>query len=212
VEKMNNADVTGLILAGGLGRRMSADGKGVNKALVPFRGRPMLASVMDRLAPQVSSLIINSNDSSIFDQTVAMFSPVGSASAEFVEDAVKGYAGPLAGLHAALKVCKTPWLQMVPCDSPFFPISLTSELRTAATKSGASAAVAATSIQTHPVFLLVNISLLPSLESYLDAGERKIDRWYKQHAYVEHLFEDENAFANINTENELRALEKSSFQ
>jgi molybdenum cofactor guanylyltransferase len=199
---MSVSAVTGLILAGGLGRRMSADGQGINKAMMSFKGRPMIASVIDRLTAQVDSFIVNVNGPRTdFDELVP-------PKTVFVEDAVKGYAGPLAGLHAALKICQTPWLQMVPCDSPFFPSDLTTSLLHAAQESGALVAVAATKVQTHPVFLLVNTSLLSSLESYLDAGERKIDRWYRQHAYVEHLFADENAFANINTEHELKTLEK----
>jgi molybdenum cofactor guanylyltransferase len=189
---------------------MSADGTGVNKAMMPFRGRPMLASVVERLAPQVNSLIVNANDASITPEAMKLIAPDSVSSMMFVEDAVKGYAGPLAGLHAALKVSKTTWLQMVPCDSPFFPTTLSSTLLRAAEQSGALVAVAATLVQTHPVFLLVNVSLLSSLESYLDAGERKIDRWYRQHAYVEHVFDDENEFANINTEQELKMLEKNS--
>jgi molybdenum cofactor guanylyltransferase len=207
---MSKSDVTGLILSGGLGRRMSSDGNGVNKAMVSFRGRPMIASVIDRLAPQVSNFIINTNDPSISQNTLNAILPAFQVQAEFVEDSIKGYAGPLAGLHAALKICKTPWLQMVPCDSPLFPLTLVSSLFNAAQKSGSLVAVAATQVQTHPVFLLLHVSLLSSLESYLEAGDRKIDRWYRQHAFVEHVFDNENAFANINTEHELIALEKSS--
>jgi molybdenum cofactor guanylyltransferase len=189
-QPMNNAKVTGLVLSGGLGKRMSSDGKGVNKALKLFRGRPMIASVIDRLVPQVNDFIINTNDDSISQETL---------------DTMQ-FANPI---HAALQICKTPWLQMVPCDSPFFPKELVATLLNAARQSGSLVAVAATPVQTHPVFLLVNVSLLSSLESYLEAGDRKIDRWYRQHAYVEHLFSDENAFANINTEHELKALEQN---
>jgi molybdenum cofactor guanylyltransferase len=207
---VNEKDVTGLILTGGLGKRMSSDGKGVNKAMVPFRGRPMIASIIDRLVPQVSDFIINTNDASISQANLNSMQLSATVQAQFVEDSVKGYAGPLAGLHAALKVCKTEWLQMVPCDSPFFPKNIVSTLLNAAQQSGSLIAVAATSVQTHPVFLLVNVSLASSLESYLEAGDRKIDRWYRQHAYVEHLFDDENAFANINTEHELKAFEQNN--
>jgi molybdenum cofactor guanylyltransferase len=208
-QPLNNAALTGLVLSGGLGKRMSSDGKGVNKALKLFRGRPMIASVIDRLVPQVNDFIINTNDDSISHETLLTMQFATPIQAQFVEDSVKGYAGPLAGLHAALKICKTPWLQMVPCDSPFFPKELVATLLNAAQQSGSLVAVAATPVQTHPVFLLVNVSLLTSLESYLEAGDRKIDRWYRQHAYVEHLFSDENAFANINTEHELKALEQN---
>jgi molybdenum cofactor guanylyltransferase len=208
-QPLSSKIVTGLVLSGGLGKRMSSDGKGVNKAMKPFRNRPMIASVIERLVPQVDNVIINTNDASISQETLHAMQFASPIRAEFVEDSVKGYAGPLAGLHAALKICKTPWLQMVPCDSPFFPKVLVATLLNAAQQSGSLVAVAATPVQTHPVFLLVNVSLLSSLESYLEAGDRKIDRWYRQHAYIEHLFDDENAFANINTEHELKALEQN---
>ncbi|UCE31022.1 MAG: NTP transferase domain-containing protein, partial [Burkholderiales bacterium] len=54
-------DITGLVLAGGLGRRMSPDGHGIDKGLVPFRGRPMVAHVIERLEPQVATVLINAN-------------------------------------------------------------------------------------------------------------------------------------------------------
>jgi molybdenum cofactor guanylyltransferase len=206
---VHEKDVTGLILSGGLGKRMSSDGKGINKAMVSFRGRPMIASIIDRLVPQVRDFIINTNDASISQDNLNSMQLSSAVQAQFVEDSVKGYAGPLAGLHAALKVCKTEWLQMVPCDSPFFPKNIVSTLLNTAQQSGSLTAVAATSVQTHPVFLLVNVSLASSLESYLEGGDRKIDRWYRQHAYIEHLFDDENAFANINTEHELKAFEQN---
>ena len=104
-------DITGLVLAGGMGRRMDSRDKG----LIAFRGKPMVAHVIERLAPQVGSLIINANRN--LDQYGGLGYPV-------VSDEVSGYAGPLAGLHAGLRACTTPLIVTAPCDSPFLPTDL----------------------------------------------------------------------------------------
>ncbi len=187
-------DITGLVLAGGMGRRMDSRDKG----LVAFRGKPMVAHVIERLAPQVSTLIINANRN--LDQYGAFGFPV-------VSDEVTGYAGPLAGLHAGLRASSTPWVVTAPCDSPFLPIDLVARLRAALEENIAELAVAKTGNQAHPVFTLCSTTLLPSLTAFLDAGGRKIDAWYAAHRVVEVQFDDEAAFANINTIDELRYLQ-----
>jgi molybdenum cofactor guanylyltransferase len=198
---MTNLQITGVVLAGGLGRRMSADGRGTDKALTLFRGQPMIASVIDRLQPQIGGLIVNCNSSA---DALRAIVPAGTV---FVEDSIKGFAGPLAGLHAAMQVATTEWILMVPCDSPFLPLTLAQDLLAAANATNADIATAATSVQTHPVFMLVRRRLLGSLQGFLDSGDRKIDRWSKSQAYVEQVFEDERAFANINTLEERDALQ-----
>ena len=85
--------ITGLVLAGGLGRRMSADGRGVDKGLVTWRGRPLVAHAIDRLAPQVGSLLVNANQHR--DAYARLGWPV-------VGDAIEGFAGPLAGVVSGL--------------------------------------------------------------------------------------------------------------
>jgi molybdenum cofactor guanylyltransferase len=197
------SQITGLILAGGLGRRISADGLGTNKALIPFNNRPMISSVLDRLLPQVGALIVNANTQT---DIIKMLCP---DHVELVADRIKGFAGPLAGLHSALQVCKTNWLLMVPCDSPLLPLNLATVLASAVIQSNCCVGVAKTQVQTHPVFMLVNMNLLASLSNFLAAGDRKIDRWYKDQAYIEVLFQDEGAFANINTLVELNQLQTS---
>lgn len=186
--------VTGLVLAGGMGRRMESRDKG----LVDFRGKPMVAHVIDRLAPQVESLLINANRNP--DQYGEFGYPV-------ISDQVSGFAGPLAGLHAGLQACTTPYIVTVPCDSPFLPLDLVHRLYDAAVENIAELAVAKTGTQAQPVFALYSASLLPSLTKFLESGGRKIDAWYSTHRVVEVPFADESAFANINTSAELRALQ-----
>lgn len=184
--------ITGLILAGGMGRRMG----GRDKGLQPFRGKPMAAWSIERLAPQVDALLINANQNI---ETYAAFGyPV-------LPDRIGGFAGPLAGLHTGLLAAETPLLVTVPCDSPFLPDDLVVRLLCALNEHDASLAVAKTGEQAHPVFSLVRREVLESLTAFLESGGRKIDAWYAALKTVEVPFEDEGAFANINTLEELRA-------
>ena len=192
-----NADVTGVVLAGGQGRRMG----GVDKGLVDLAGAPMVAHVLARLVPQVGDVLINANQN--LDRYRALGHPV-------VEDAVGGFAGPLAGLHAGLTRASGGLVVTVPCDSPFLPLDLVARLRAALDRDGAQLAVAKTFDQPHPVFALVRRDVLPNLAAFLAAGGRKIDAWYAALRIVEVAFDDEaDAFRNINTADELAAAAKT---
>lgn len=189
--------VTGLILAGGLARRMG----GGDKGLRPFRGKPMVAHAIERLAPQVDALIINANQNR--EAYEALGHPV-------IADAVTGYAGPLAGLHAGLCACTTPLLVTAPCDSPFLPLDLVGRLYAELTNAGAQLAVAQTGGRAQPVFALCRREVLDNLTGYLAGGGRKVDAWYAALSVVEVPFDDETAFANINTPEELERLESTT--
>jgi molybdopterin-guanine dinucleotide biosynthesis protein A len=190
--------VTGVVLAGGQGRRMSADGSGTDKGLQPLRGRPLVAHAIERLAPQVDALLINANRHLDTYRTFGW--PV-------VSDAIAGYAGPLAGLASALRVASTDWVITVPCDSPLLPADLLVRMAAAARSSAARVAVARTSEGEQPVFLLVERSLAGDLESWLGAGGRRIDAWYRRLAPAFADFPDARAFCNVNTPADLAALE-----
>jgi molybdopterin-guanine dinucleotide biosynthesis protein A len=181
--------VSGVVLAGGLGRRMG----GVDKGLQPLRGKPMVQHVLERLAPQVGEIIINAN------QNAATYAKFGH---RVVADDISGFAGPLAGLHAGMKAAGHPLVVTVPCDSPFLPADLVSRLKK--NMGNSDLAVAKTGEQPHPVFSLMKTSLLGNLEAFLLQGGRKIDAWYGSLKFVEVLFDDEaDAFRNINTLEEL---------
>jgi molybdenum cofactor guanylyltransferase len=191
------ADVTGIVLAGGQGRRMG----GVDKGLVPLDGRPMVAHVIERLEAQVGPIVVNANQNA--DAYAALGHPV-------VPDAVGGYAGPLAGLHAGLCRATTPYVVTVPCDSPFLPPDLVARLAAGLARAGAALAVAKTFDQPHPVFALVRRDVLPNLSAFLEGGGRKIDAWYASLAVVEVPFDDcADAFRNINTRDELAAASRA---
>ena len=184
--------ITGVILAGGQGRRMGS----VDKGLVPLDGRPMVAHVLERLRPQVDEILINAN------QHHAEYAAFGHP---VLADALGGFAGPLAGLQVALAQASFPLLATVPCDSPFLPADLVARLAAARHAAQADLAVARTFDQPHPVFALVRRDVLPHLEAFLDGGGRKIDAWYATLKTVEVAFDDEaEAFRNINTVAELK--------
>lgn len=192
VSHMPQNNITGLILAGGLGRRMG----GRDKGLQPFRGKPLAAWAIERLAPQVDALLINANQN--LEAYAAFGYPV-------VPDRIAGFAGPLAGLHTGLLACETPLIVTAPCDSPFLPCDLVEKLNAALVAAGADIAVAKTGDQPHPVFSLVRREVLGGLTAFLEAGGRKVDAWYAALKVAEVPFAEERAFANINTLEELRA-------
>ena len=188
--------VTGLVLAGGQGSRMG----GVDKGLAPFRGRPMVAHVIERLAPQVDEILVNANRN---PEAYAAFGH------RVVADEIPGFAGPLAGFERGLAHARGDLVATVPCDSPFLPADLVPRLRAALEAKGADLAVAKTGDQAHPVFCLMRRGVHASLAQFLSSGQRKIDKWYAALAVVEVAFDDEpDAFANINTRDELADLEK----
>ena len=187
--------ITGLVLAGGLSRRMG----GVDKGLTVLRGKPMVAWVLERLAPQVEEVIINAN------QNLEIYRDFGPA---VVSDAIGGFPGPLAGLQAGMQAASHPLILTVPCDSPFLPADLAQRLARAKSERGAELAVAKTGEQAYPVISLCGRELLPHLTDYLARGGRKVDAWYASLKVVEVGFDDEaEAFSNINTPDELRAFD-----
>lgn len=192
---MSRPPITGVILAGGQGRRMGS----VDKGLKMLRGKPMVQWVLERFAPQVDDVLINAN------QNLDQYQLLGH---QVVPDEISGYAGPLAGLHRGLSVATHDLIATVPCDSPFLPLDLIARLSAALNEQQADFAVARTGDQPHPVFCLTHKSVLPGLTAFLQSGGRKIDAWYAALKVAEVRFDDEaEAFSNINTVEELRGFE-----
>lgn len=195
---MDTSQITGLILAGGRGTRMGT----VDKGLQMFRGAPMALHVLMRLSPQVGYVMINAN------QNIAPYEGFG---VPVWQDEMQGFAGPLAGLQTGMVHCDTDYLVTAPCDSPFLPADLVERLAAGLEEKNADLAVAVTGAgdtrQAHPVFCLAKASLLPHLTLYLQEGGRKFDKWYASLNVAEVHFDDEDAFRNINTRDELHQLE-----
>jgi molybdenum cofactor guanylyltransferase len=173
---------------------------GVDKGLQAFRGRRLVDHVYERIAPQVGGVIINANQNQEAYRTFGV---------RVVSDAIAGFAGPLAGMHAGLSVSKRPFLASVPCDSPFLPGDLVERLYARIDETGAELAVAKTGDQPHPVFSLMRRGVLDHLSDFLKEGGRKIDLWYATLNVVEVVFDDEaEGFSNINTLDELASYER----
>jgi molybdopterin-guanine dinucleotide biosynthesis protein A len=188
--------VTGVILAGGMGRRMG----GLDKGLVPFAGRPLVEWVIAALRPQVRALVVNANRNR--DAYAAYGHPV-------VGDPMEGFQGPLAGIAGAMAVVTTPWLVTAPCDGPFLPPDLVKRLSRALVRDEAEIAVVDDGQRIQPVYALLPVALAASLRAFLSAGERKVDRWYASHRVAVADFSDHSAgFANINSLQDSARLEQ----
>ena len=187
--------ITGVILAGGQGRRMGS----VDKGLRELRGKAMVAWVIERFAPQVAEVLINAN------QNPEIYARFGY---RVIPDEIGGFAGPLAGLQRGLSEARYPLVATAPCDTPFLPADLVARLHAALQANAAQLAVARTGNQPHPVFCVCRRDVLPHLTAFLQDGGRKIDAWYATLKVVEVTFDDRpDAFSNINTPDELKAFE-----
>jgi molybdopterin-guanine dinucleotide biosynthesis protein A len=194
-------DVTGLILAGGRGSRMG----GVDKGLQLHRGRPLAALALERLRPQVGKIMVNANRN--LETYRAMDVPVWP-------DEVPDYPGPLAGMLAGLAHCDTPLLATVPCDTPDFPLDLVARLAEGLESADADIAVAYTRAEgrlfPQPVFCLMKRSLHDALAAFIAAGERKTGFFARGQRNTRVVFDDDAAFFNINTLNELEQAPRPS--
>jgi molybdopterin-guanine dinucleotide biosynthesis protein A len=194
--------VVGVLLAGGLSRRMG----GGDKCLRPLGGRPILGHVIERAAPQVDALVLNANgDPARF---AAFRLPV-------VADVVEGFAGPLAGVLTGLEWTRahrpdTRWVASIATDTPFFPRDLVACLLTAAQAEGAELACARSGGRTHPVFGLWPTALAGELRRALvEEDMRKIDAWTARHrlAVVDFAVVGLDPFFNTNRPEDLAEAE-----
>ena len=193
-------DISGLILAGGLSTRMG----GRDKGLQLLEGRPMITHIIERLQPQVGPLLINAN------QNYEAYEVFGLP---MIADVISNFVGPLAGMHAGLSHCTTPYLLSVPCDCPFLPTDLARRLSDALMSSGADIAYAITINQNqtehHPVFCLLKRGVIVGLAEYLSEGGRKVLSWVSSQAHVQVVFDDHSEFLNINTPDDLKTINAS---
>ena len=182
--------ITGLILAGGRGQRLG----GVDKGLQPWRGQPLVDHALARLAPQVGAMLISANRN---------LDAYASRGARVLADASDDFPGPLAGILAGLRAAATPWLAVVPCDSPRLPLDLVERL--ARGIGDAQGAVVQRDERLEPVCCLLSTSLADDLQRYLEDGGRKVEGWVARHATPVPFdrADDVAAFANINTPDDL---------
>ena len=194
--------ITGLILAGGRAQRMG----GIDKGLIPFHQKPLIETTIQRLKTQVGPILINAN------RNITKYAVYGYP---VIMDETPDFSGPLAGFLMGLKNCKTPYLLTTPCDSPLFPEDLATKLASELERANldlvyASSKEADGKVWAQPVFCLMRANLQDSLVSFLDKGDLKIDRWFKELKSGTVIFDNAQAFANANTPEELQSLEASS--
>ena len=187
--------ISGIILAGGLATRMN----GVDKGLVRLQQKPLIAHVIARLAHQVDEIFINAN------REIEQYQAFGD---QVLQDENADFIGPLAGFSLGLQHAKHEYVLTVPCDSPLLPLDLAKRLLSGIAASRADIAVASSEENAHPVFCLMKKSVLPSLQVYIESGERRVSAWQKSQKYIEVDFSDcSDAFTNLNTFDDLADLE-----
>jgi molybdopterin-guanine dinucleotide biosynthesis protein A len=195
--------VVGVLLAGGLARRMG----GGDKCLRPLGGKPILAQVIERARPQVAALVLNANGDparfAAFDLPVAA-------------DVVEGFAGPLAGVLTGMDWARAhrpdcPWIATIATDTPFFPPDLVARMVAAVEHDDADLACAASGGRAHPVFGLWPVRLANELRAAMvEEGIRKVDVWTARHPLVEVPFAADpvDPFFNTNRPEDLAEAER----
>ena len=187
---------TGVILAGGQGSRMG----GRDKGLIILQGEPLYQHVLRRFRPQVNIVLISAN------RNIDRYQ---SSGCQVVTDLLPDYPGPLAGMLSGLRNSKTEWVAFCACDTPWLPKDFVARLWQ---QRGNAPAVWVRSTQReHPTLALVNRTLADDLEAWLLRGERRLMQFlheYGGHAVT--LLDEESAFRNINTPNDLKNEERLS--
>jgi len=166
VKKISKNEITAVILAGGQASRMDGEDKG----LIVFRELPLISHVINITKPKVSQILISANRN--FEE----YTNFGKV----ISDDLEGYQGPLAGISKALKVCSTPYLLVLPCDSPLIDTALIDSLIEKMEISKVDICVAHDGSIMHATFALMQTKLEKSLEEFLEEGGRKMALWYRQ--------------------------------
>lgn len=197
-------EIAGVILAGGLSRRMG----GGDKSLLNLGGKPVLQHVIDRLTPQVGPLALNANgDPSRFD---GFDLPV-------IADSIDGFAGPLAGVLAGMDWAHklgAEYIVTAAADTPFFPENLVVALQMAREGEDSPLAMAMTpdpirKFARHPTFGLWRVDLRDDLRGALEDGVRKVIQWTEPHGCAKMVFnlEGPDPFFNVNTPEDMKQAE-----
>ena len=192
------ADITAVILAGGQGRRMGGEDKG----LIDFNGRPLVEGLIEQLDRQGVAIAINANRN--HDRYRRFGYPV-------ISDQLADYQGPLAGFASAMAAIDNRYILTLPCDGPVIAADYVDRFIEAAAAGDTPLAVAFDGERLQPVHALMATALRDDLLAFLDSGDRKIDRWYAQYDYARVDFGDcRNMFRNINTPSDKASLQTDS--
>ena len=187
--------ISGIILAGGKARRMGGEDKG----LTLLNQRPMVQHVIERLTPQLDTLVISANRN--HDAYRQFGYPV-------ISDRDADFQGPLAGIASAIALTETPLVLVSPCDTPLLPENLVTQLHHTLKQSDSTIAVAHDGERLQQLCFLARRSVLGSITALLDRDERRVRVWIDSLNPAVTQFNTPLAFSNINTPKEQQQIEQ----
>ena len=187
----NASNISVVILAGGRGTRVG----GIDKGLMPWRGKPLIEYILPGL-PKTSPVFINANRN--IERYLQYGLPV-------VADTLTDYQGPLAGILSAMTQCKTDYLLCMPCDSPQPPQQLAERLFQCMQQANKSSAICHDGQRLQPLFALMSRTLQPQLENWLASGQRKVELFFTEVESAVCDFSDQpQCFHNFNTPEDMK--------
>jgi len=186
--------ITGVVLAGGKASRMG----GVDKGLQELNGIPLWQHVAQRLSKQVSTLAVSAN------KNLAIYQASGYP---VYPDLLADFPGPLAGMLSVIQQCDAEWFLFCPCDTPFIPDCLIE--RFVKQREAAAVVWAHDGERDHPTIALMHRKLMPELQNYLAAGERRVMVFMRQAGgHSVDFSEMKQAFININTLEQIDTMQR----
>ena len=176
-----------IILAGGQGKRVESQDKG----LITFEQKPLVQHAIESVRPQCNEIIISANRN--LSEYRAYGFPV-------ISDNSSGYQGPMAGIAAAIPHCRHEWVLVIPCDMPYLPTTLVERLYSGKGKSSISIAEVRDSLNQNYLQLafLINRSMQVLLKQSLDNNQLKLMHWIKQQDTTVIPFTKKENFKNFN--------------
>ncbi len=188
---INQDELTAVILSGGRSSRL----QGKDKGLILLNDKPLIAHVVDVVKHQVGTVLISAN------RNIQAYRQFG----EVVEDDMLDFQGPLAGIASALKIAKTPYLLIWPCDAPYIHKITIDRLIDAMDNNDNDICVAYDGLRIHPTMALIKVSLQDNLLDFLMTGERKLGLWIKGNDFIKVDLSDElKIFVNLNSPEDFR--------
>ncbi len=188
-------DITAVVLAGGQGRRVNEQDKG----LISFSGKKLVEHVIESLSKQTKDIVVVAN------RHIETYTSLGFP---VVSDRIEGFQGPLAGIDAAFSVTGSSFIVCVPCDSPFLPDDLIDRL-VAAVSGNNPLVVASDGKRLHPVICLVHRSVWPDIEKRLAQGHLRLMEWIEANGYdVADFSTCPEMLQNLNTPEQLNSAQQ----
>jgi len=178
-------NITAVILSGGRSSRMQGEDKG----LILLNDKPLISYVVDVVDDRAGRLLISAN------RNIDAYQQYG----EVISDELADFQGPLAGIAKAMSVVRTPYLLVLPCDSPLINEVVIDRLIQCMVNKDMDICVADDGSYIHPTLILIKTSLKDNLLDYLESGERKLGLWIKQNNFQKVDFSDQpKVFINLN--------------